>query len=43
MMKTPPTWQEKLETTGGVIALLIVLGLFVLFVMAYVALNGAPL
>ena len=42
-MRIPPTWFAKMEAAGGVIAILVVLGLFVLFAMGYVALNGAPL
>lgn len=34
---------ERFAVAGGVIILLVILGVFVLFAMAYVALNGAPL
>lgn len=34
---------ERFAVAGGVITLLILLGVFILFAMAYVALNGAPL
>lgn len=44
MMNTPPpAWLERLGIVAGVITVVLVLGMFGLFAMAHVALNGAPL